>query len=177
MLKICLKNSPKKKKTRIAGGNKCICFPRPSKYVATNLNDLCEILCRKFNIRLNGCSACVTSQTTKDDVNKIKTTLSIDELDDATKTTSSPPKPDPTQTTGTDTSSTQTTVDTSSPATTTTTKQPSTTTIASTSTIDDQTSTTPNWSEVCKDLCKKGEGGVLCNCDRPPLMFKGNNSM
>lgn len=29
--------------------------------------------------------------------------------------------------------------------------------------------TTPNWKEVCKDLCKIGEGGVLCNCDLPPL--------
>ena len=32
------------------------------------------------------------------------------------------------------------------------------------------TSTTPNWDEVCITLCKQGDGGVLCNCDLPPLL-------
>lgn len=32
------------------------------------------------------------------------------------------------------------------------------------------TSTTPNWDELCITLCKKGDGGVLCNCDLPPLL-------
>lgn len=38
----------------------------------------------------------------------------------------------------------------------------------------DSSSTTPDWHMVCVDLCKKGEGGVLCNCDLPPLLFKRN---
>lgn len=26
-----------------------------------------------------------------------------------------------------------------------------------------------DWNCVCKDLCRNGEGGSLCNCDLPPL--------
>lgn len=29
--------------------------------------------------------------------------------------------------------------------------------------------TTPNWIKVCAQLCKGGAGGLLCNCDLPPL--------
>lgn len=31
-------------------------------------------------------------------------------------------------------------------------------------------STTPDWDKLCISLCKKGDGGVLCNCDLPPLL-------
>lgn len=29
--------------------------------------------------------------------------------------------------------------------------------------------TTPDWIKVCAQLCKGGSGGLLCNCDLPPL--------
>lgn len=28
---------------------------------------------------------------------------------------------------------------------------------------------TPDWSEVCQELCRVGDGGKLCNCDLPPF--------
>jgi len=31
------------------------------------------------------------------------------------------------------------------------------------------TPTTPNWEKICKELCKSGDGGSLCNCDKPPF--------
>lgn len=42
---------------------------------------------------------------------------------------------------------------------------------ASITTID-STPDTPDWSVLCIELCKKGEGGALCNCDLPPLSMK-----
>lgn len=30
-------------------------------------------------------------------------------------------------------------------------------------------SETPDWDEVCKALCKTGDGGSLCNCDLSPF--------
>ncbi|XP_031619691.1 uncharacterized protein LOC116338511 [Contarinia nasturtii] len=44
---------------------------------------------------------------------------------------------------------------------------------ASITTID-TTPDTPDWNVVCIELCKKGEGGALCNCDLPPLSMKCN---
>lgn len=29
--------------------------------------------------------------------------------------------------------------------------------------------TTPDWNRVCAQLCRSGSGGILCNCDLPPL--------
>lgn len=29
--------------------------------------------------------------------------------------------------------------------------------------------TTPDWMKVCAQLCRGGSGGLLCNCDLPPL--------
>lgn len=67
------------------------------------------------------------------------------------------------------------------PVTVTTTKPPPTPppTTSSFTTISSSTSTStttsePDWSAVCMDLCKKGEGGALCNCDLPPLSRKSN---
>ncbi|KAI9562670.1 hypothetical protein GHT06_010124 [Daphnia sinensis] len=31
------------------------------------------------------------------------------------------------------------------------------------------TSTTRDWAQVCLDLCKTGDGGVLCNCELVPI--------
>jgi hypothetical protein len=31
------------------------------------------------------------------------------------------------------------------------------------------TTTTRDWVEVCADLCKTGDGGVLCNCELVPV--------
>ncbi|XP_055382162.1 uncharacterized protein LOC129612536 [Condylostylus longicornis] len=46
------------------------------------------------------------------------------------------------------------------------------TTTTSSSSVDGKQKTiptTPNWEKVCKDLCKSGDGGSLCNCDKPPF--------
>lgn len=37
-----------------------------------------------------------------------------------------------------------------------------------------QESSTPDWKEVCSDLCKNGLGGVLCNCDLSPIRSNDN---
>ena len=29
--------------------------------------------------------------------------------------------------------------------------------------------TTPDWTGICQNLCRTGEGGALCNCDLPPF--------
>ncbi|XP_032790509.2 uncharacterized protein LOC116927588, partial [Daphnia magna] len=34
---------------------------------------------------------------------------------------------------------------------------------------DFTTSTTRDWAQVCLDLCKTGDGGVLCNCELVPI--------
>lgn len=52
--------------------------------------------------------------------------------------------------------------------TTTTTAAPSTTTTMTTTTTQ-KTTTTPDWKELCQNLCRIGEGGALCNCDLPPF--------
>lgn len=31
------------------------------------------------------------------------------------------------------------------------------------------TTAAPDWNEVCKVLCKTGDGGSLCNCDLSPF--------
>lgn len=33
-----------------------------------------------------------------------------------------------------------------------------------------ETTTEPDWSNVCLSLCQIGEGGALCNCDKPPFV-------
>lgn len=32
-----------------------------------------------------------------------------------------------------------------------------------------ETTTEPDWASLCVDLCKVGQGGALCNCDKPPF--------
>lgn len=32
-----------------------------------------------------------------------------------------------------------------------------------------ETTTAPNWSVICADLCKQGNGGALCNCELIPF--------
>ncbi|SPP84963.1 uncharacterized protein LOC117587096 [Drosophila guanche] len=34
---------------------------------------------------------------------------------------------------------------------------------------DGETTATPDWNELCKSLCKTGDGGSLCNCDLSPF--------
>lgn len=39
--------------------------------------------------------------------------------------------------------------------------------------VDSTTTTTttePDWDSLCASLCKVGEGGALCNCDKPPFV-------
>ena len=31
----------------------------------------------------------------------------------------------------------------------------------------DSAATEPDWEEICRDLCRKHEGGALCNCEMP----------
>lgn len=38
-----------------------------------------------------------------------------------------------------------------------------------TSTTRPTTTTEPDWDSLCVSLCKMGEGGALCNCDKPPF--------
>lgn len=33
-----------------------------------------------------------------------------------------------------------------------------------------ETTTEPDWASLCATLCQVGEGGALCNCDRPPFV-------
>lgn len=33
------------------------------------------------------------------------------------------------------------------------------------------TTTTPNWNAICKDLCREGNGGSLCNCEILPVAW------
>lgn len=33
-----------------------------------------------------------------------------------------------------------------------------------------ETTTEPDWVQLCASLCQVGEGGVLCNCDKPPFI-------
>lgn len=33
-----------------------------------------------------------------------------------------------------------------------------------------ETTTEPDWGNVCLALCQIGEGGALCNCDKPPFV-------
>lgn len=33
-----------------------------------------------------------------------------------------------------------------------------------------ETTTEPDWDSLCVTLCKLGEGGALCNCDKPPFV-------
>jgi len=37
------------------------------------------------------------------------------------------------------------------------------------SAADTTTTVAPDWDEVCKVLCKTGDGGSLCNCDLSPF--------
>lgn len=43
--------------------------------------------------------------------------------------------------------------------------------VATTSTGPDvETTTEPDWALVCITLCAMGDGGALCNCDKPPFV-------
>lgn len=33
-----------------------------------------------------------------------------------------------------------------------------------------ETTTEPDWASVCVQLCAMGDGGALCNCDKPPFV-------
>lgn len=33
-----------------------------------------------------------------------------------------------------------------------------------------ETTTEPDWEQLCASLCRVGEGGALCNCDKPVMM-------
>ncbi|XP_068150061.1 uncharacterized protein [Drosophila tropicalis] len=35
--------------------------------------------------------------------------------------------------------------------------------------VAEETTDTPDWNELCKVLCKTGDGGSLCNCDLSPF--------
>ncbi|XP_043648758.1 uncharacterized protein LOC122617116 [Drosophila teissieri] len=41
--------------------------------------------------------------------------------------------------------------------------------VAAASDTDTTTTAAPDWDEVCKVLCKTGDGGSLCNCDLSPF--------
>lgn len=43
--------------------------------------------------------------------------------------------------------------------------------LTSTTTVPTTTTTgEPDWEQLCIQLCQVGEGGALCNCDRPPFI-------
>ncbi|XP_017092378.2 uncharacterized protein [Drosophila bipectinata] len=41
--------------------------------------------------------------------------------------------------------------------------------VAIAATDTDTTTASPDWNELCKALCKTGDGGSLCNCDLSPF--------
>lgn len=150
-------------------------------------NSLCDIVCKRFKITIIGCSQCSIINPEQDRHVSIHTILfsnkfffykSKDEkfpgsrnfyvifyLFQQSETTLSPL---PSKRTNSDYKETETTLIAS-------TESPSPfTTIESTTSVDDHKATEPNWSEICKDFCNKGEGGSLCNCDLPPLSRANN---
>lgn len=46
---------------------------------------------------------------------------------------------------------------------------PMPTTIPTVPTTTTTVKPTPDWNELCQELCRVGEGGKLCNCDLPPF--------
>lgn len=130
----------------ILGGTNCDCILDTFIHRQRNDSKICDTACSKLNIRLTGCSLCATDNS----LDQIE-----DELND-TSSTSTTIEPEPEKTTNN---------------TTTTEPPPITSTITST-TNGDQPSTTPDWGEICKELCKKGEGGQLCKCDQAPFMSR-----
>lgn len=44
-----------------------------------------------------------------------------------------------------------------------------TTTTKTTPTTTTTVIPTPDWKELCQELCRVGDGGKLCNCDLPPF--------
>lgn len=130
----------------ILGGKNCDCIPETFSHRQRNATEFCEAACSKFNIRYTGCSLCASDNSLDQIEDELNNSSSS-----STTTESDPTKP------------------TSSP--TTTEPPPITSTITST-TNGDQPSTTPDWGEICKELCKKGEGGQLCKCDQAPFMSR-----
>ncbi|KAH8298663.1 hypothetical protein KR018_009878 [Drosophila ironensis] len=41
--------------------------------------------------------------------------------------------------------------------------------VAAADSTTDTTTASPDWNELCKALCKTGDGGSLCNCDLSPF--------
>lgn len=128
----------------ILGGRNCKCIPETFVDRQRNASEICEAACSKLNIRFTGCSLCASD-------------ISLDQIKDNLNNPGS----------------SSTTIEPEPPKTSTMTTEPPpiTSTITST-TKGDQPSTTPDWGEICKELCKKGEGGQLCKCDQAPFMSR-----
>lgn len=130
----------------ILGGKNCDCIPETFQLWQRNVSEICEAACSKLNIRFVGCTSCASDS-------------SLDQIEDGLNNPSSPSttiEPEPPSTTSS----------------TTTTEPPPVTSTITTTTNGDQSSTTPDWGEICKELCKKGEGGQLCKCDQAPFMSR-----
>lgn len=131
----------------ILGGKNCDCIPETSIHQQRNAGEICEVACSKLNIRFSGCSLCASDS-------------SLDQIENELNNPSNPSttiEPDPPKTTS---------------STTTTEPPPITSSTITSTTNGDQPSTTPDWGEICKELCKKGEGGQLCKCDQAPFMSR-----
>jgi len=133
------------------GGRNCDCGQKSSK-PPRNAKEFCNAACQRFNLSIKGCSKCL-SETKGSDY--------------------STPGSIPSNATDSNANHTGSMTTSSKPTTVMATTQPPTTT-SFTTISSTTTSASPDWSAVCIDLCKKGEGGALCNCDLPPLSRKSN---
>ncbi|XP_055315804.1 uncharacterized protein LOC129575783 [Sitodiplosis mosellana] len=131
------------------GGKNCDCDQESSK-TPKNAKELCTAVCQHSNLTINGCSMCLSGSRGSDHTTPGSVPFMVTDSDrTGSKTVPSKLLREVNQETATAHHS---------PITTTTTSPPFTT-----------IATTPDWSVLCIDLCKKGEGGALCNCDLPPL--------
>lgn len=111
--------------------------------------------------------------TEPSDVYPGTTTYPVEDDDDVDETTetsdTTEPSGEPTALESEGPLTTTESVSTATTTTTTTTAEPSTITTTTTTTTTQKTTTTPDWNELCQNLCRIGEGGALCNCDLPPF--------
>lgn len=166
------------------GGRKCECIPmRQHDHTPKNAAQFCSIFCIHYNTSISGCSKCSLNVSKLIDKNFPSTSdfTTASNADAHSKETDSMHTDITTTSVAITTAAAEhTEIPTTGTTSTTITKQTETTIPAISSATGaspmehDPSFTTPDWHMVCMDLCKKGEGGILCNCDLPPLLFKRN---
>lgn len=120
---------------------------------AKNVKDVCNSLCVSYSVSVNGCSSCPLKRSaTPPHVADSDSTSSNPNVDSTLNTVTAV---SPTTPTTTHLSPTTITTTESTSTTTTTTELPTTTTIKEATSIE--STTEPDWGELCKELCKKGD--------------------